>query len=34
MLIVFSPVFVVDTKLIFGYDSGAPLNISSAEMKY
>ena len=27
-------VFVVDIKLIFGYDSGAPLNISSAEMKY
>ena len=26
MLVVFSPTFVADTKIIFGYDFAAPLN--------
>ena len=33
MLVVFSPVFVADTKIVFGYDFVAPLNISRKTKK-
>ena len=33
MLVVFSPTFVADTKIVFGYDFVAPLNISRKTKK-
>ena len=33
MLVVFSPIFVADTKIVFGYDFVAPLNISRKTKK-
>ena len=32
MVVIFSAIFVVDTRLIFGYDFGASLN--TTEIKY
>ena len=33
MLVVFSPTFVADTKIVFGYDFVAPLNSSRKTKK-
>ena len=33
MLVVFSPIFVADTKIIFRYDFVAPLNICPKERR-
>ena len=33
MLVVFSPIFVADTKIVFGYDFVASLNISRKTKK-
>ena len=33
MLVVFSPIFVADTKIVFGYDFVAPLNVSRKTKK-
>ena len=34
MLVVFSPIFVADTKIIFGYDFVAPLNRTLPEAAF